>query len=138
MLREPRKVAGATFVAQLSARACPKCQETYIDGPALERFDLLVAARLLEAGRHEAEVFRFARRALGLRAAELAKLLDVAPETISRWETGERPAGGPLFALLGALVAERLDGGHRTLDMLRAQRRPRALSKEVRLRVRAA
>ncbi len=31
---------------------------------------------------------RFARKALGLTQARLAALLDVAPETVSRWETG--------------------------------------------------
>jgi DNA-binding transcriptional regulator YiaG len=31
---------------------------------------------------------RFARKALGLTQARLAALLEVAPETVSRWETG--------------------------------------------------
>jgi len=31
---------------------------------------------------------RFARKALGLTQARLGTLLDVAPETVSRWETG--------------------------------------------------
>ncbi|MGH7268807.1 MAG: helix-turn-helix domain-containing protein [Polyangiaceae bacterium] len=31
---------------------------------------------------------RFARKALGLTQARLASLLEVAPETVSRWETG--------------------------------------------------
>jgi DNA-binding transcriptional regulator YiaG len=34
---------------------------------------------------------RFARKAMGLRQPELAALLDVATETVSRWETGADP-----------------------------------------------
>ncbi|MGO8993683.1 MAG: helix-turn-helix domain-containing protein [Polyangiaceae bacterium] len=34
---------------------------------------------------------RFARKSLGLTQARLAGLLEVAPETVSRWETGELP-----------------------------------------------
>jgi DNA-binding transcriptional regulator YiaG len=34
---------------------------------------------------------RFARKAMGLRQPELAALLDVATETVSRWETGGDP-----------------------------------------------
>ncbi|MBN1606310.1 MAG: helix-turn-helix domain-containing protein [Polyangiaceae bacterium] len=36
----------------------------------------------------EGPELRDARRVLGLKQAELAHLLDVAPETVSRWETG--------------------------------------------------
>ncbi|HCF56532.1 MAG TPA: hypothetical protein DFS52_00855 [Myxococcales bacterium] len=31
------------------------------------------------------------RRALGLRSRDLAELLDVSPETVSRWENATRP-----------------------------------------------
>jgi len=37
------------------------------------------------------EELRFARKAMGLRQPELAALLDVATETVSRWETGADP-----------------------------------------------
>jgi DNA-binding transcriptional regulator YiaG len=36
---------------------------------------------------------RFARKAMGLRPLELAALLDVTPEIVSRWETGADPIG---------------------------------------------
>jgi DNA-binding transcriptional regulator YiaG len=37
----------------------------------------------------EPEVLRFARKAIRLTQAELASILGVAAETVSRWETGE-------------------------------------------------
>jgi DNA-binding transcriptional regulator YiaG len=37
------------------------------------------------------EELRFARKAMGQRQPDLATLLDVATETVSRWETGTEP-----------------------------------------------
>jgi DNA-binding XRE family transcriptional regulator len=43
---------------------------------------------LSEAADIGGDEVRFARQSLGLTQARLAGLLDVAPETVSRWETG--------------------------------------------------
>lgn len=43
---------------------------------------------LREVREVEPEVLRYARRAMGLTQAQLADLLSVTSETISRWETG--------------------------------------------------
>jgi DNA-binding transcriptional regulator YiaG len=49
------------------------------------RAAIVVLSEAVDIGGGE---IRFARKALGLKQAQLATLLDVAPETISRWETG--------------------------------------------------
>ena len=49
------------------------------------RASVVVLSEAAEIGGDE---IRFARKALGLTQARLANLLDVAPETVSRWETG--------------------------------------------------
>jgi DNA-binding XRE family transcriptional regulator len=48
-------------------------------------------AVLAEAESINGEELRFARKAMGLRQPDLAALLDVATETVSRWETGAEP-----------------------------------------------
>jgi hypothetical protein len=63
---------------------------------------------------------------LGLRQAELARLLDVSPRTVSVWATGEAPLPGPVAAYLGLLQLShpsvvsselrRLEGRSRMLD----------------------
>jgi DNA-binding XRE family transcriptional regulator len=63
---------------------------------------------------------------LGLRQAELARLLDVSPRTVSVWATGETPLPGPVAAYLGLLQLchpsvvsselRRLEGRGRMLD----------------------
>jgi DNA-binding transcriptional regulator YiaG len=49
------------------------------------RAAVVVLSEVAEVGGAE---IRFARKALGLTQARLAALLEVAPETVSRWETG--------------------------------------------------
>jgi len=51
---------------------------------------------------------RFLRKALGLNQQELADLMGVRNETVSRWETGRQPIEPPSEKLLRALVAIKL------------------------------
>jgi DNA-binding transcriptional regulator YiaG len=74
-----------------------------VAGEALSKLELAAAAELARLGRRSGPALRFMRKALGYRAVELAAL-DVAPETLSRWETGEREVEGRAFALVGLLV----------------------------------
>ncbi len=63
---------------------------------------------------------------LGLRQAELARLIDVSARTVSLWATGESPLPGPVAAYLGLLqrlpkdvLADelaRIDGRDKMLD----------------------
>jgi DNA-binding transcriptional regulator YiaG len=73
---------------------------------------------------------RFARKALGLTQARIAGLLDVAPETVSRWETGSETMSRVSRLALLAVVRDA-----RALDRL-AKNEP-ARTAEV-LRVHAA
>jgi len=58
----------------------------------LGRLELQAAIVVLsEADTINGEELRFARKAMGLRQPDLAALLDVATETVSRWETGTEP-----------------------------------------------
>ncbi len=65
------------------------------------------------------------RKVLGLRATDLGDLLDIAPETISRWENGAIPVEARAFVLLGALVTDRINGRTDTADRLHALRSPK-------------
>ncbi len=60
------------------------------------------------------------RKILGLRAADLALLLDVTPETISHWETGKARIGRAAFVALGAMVQDATEGRSTTRDRLAA------------------
>ena len=132
------EVASHKFTGKVAGRKCGKCGEVLIHGPALERFELLAAAKLAEAGEANGEAFKFMRKAAGLRGAGLAALLDVAGETVSRWETGALPVERRALALLGTIVTEAAAGRTAALDRLRALQAPAKLPKVVKLPTKAA
>jgi len=127
------KVAGHTFTGEVAGARCGACGEEYYDGPAFERFELTVAVMLSTSDEPSGESFKFMRKVAGLRAAELAGLLDVAAETVSRWETGALPVERRALALLAAILADALAGSDATLERLRAMRQPARLPKLVRV-----
>ncbi len=108
LVEETLQVGGHRFVASLPGRVCAGCGETYLDAKTLERFELTVAVDLALAGETKGEVFKFIRKAVGMKATELAELLGVAAETVSRWETGERAVDRGAFALLADMAREML------------------------------
>ena len=119
------RVAERTFSAEVPVRCCPKCGHSSLSGPAMKEFELRAARELARAGVRTGETFRFMRRTLGLSASDLGELLEVAAETVSRWETGQRDVDWPAFIVLWWLVDDRLEGRKETLERIRDLRRPR-------------
>lgn len=104
------EVADVRFMAKVPCERCPACGETLVTSEVLERFEVTVAVELARLGRRTGSALRFMRKALRLQALEAARMLSVRPETWSRWETGERAPDASVFALVGALAADRLEG----------------------------
>jgi putative zinc finger/helix-turn-helix YgiT family protein len=127
------EVAGLTFTASIPAIKCATCGEETYAGPDLGAFEVAVAGELARHGVISAEAFAFMRRAIGMQARDLAELLDVAPETISRWEHGKRQLERGPFALLAEMVLDRLEGRTVTFDRLRALVKPEPLPRIVKL-----
>src|SRR5579872_4102115 len=88
-------IAGHAFLGQVTGFRCPKCHKLYYDGPAVGRFELAVALELGRRGMISGPAFKFMRKTLGMRATDLTRMLWVADETISWWETGERDVDRP-------------------------------------------
>jgi len=135
---EQIEVAGKTFAAMVPVAKCAKCGATYLSHDALGVLELGAAGELARHGEASPEAFGFMRRALGVRAVELAELLAVTPETVSRWEHGRQPIDRGAAALLSAMVVDRLEGRTSTLDRLKALQQPDPLPKLVHLVPRAA
>lgn len=110
---ETSEIAGRRFHAQIPAMLCEHCGADFIADEDLERFELAIASHLAR-GRASGEAFVYMRRALGLKASDLAELLHTRPETVSRWERGVRSMDWRAFALLGKLVLERAEGSDST------------------------
>lgn len=124
------------FAAELPADICTDCNANYVSHEDLARFDLGAAQWLTLRGIREAKALRFIRKALGMRAVDLARLLDVTPETVSHWENGHTPIDVGAFTVLGDLVADAIAGETATLDRLKSLREPaKAPKRPVRLKV---
>lgn len=118
-------VGDRLFTGKEPAWSCSTCREFYSSGPHRGVFELRVAAELARAGETSGDAMKFMRKALGLRGSDLAELLDVRPETISRWETGKEGVDRRSVALLALLVAERAEGRTTAEDVLRAVMQPK-------------
>lgn len=130
-----RHVAGHAFTAELPARVCTSCGESYFSDDDVAAFDLAVAAKLAEAGITDAEALKFMRKVTGLNGKDFAELLEVRPETVSRWEKNKRPIDRATYAIIRQLIFDRLHGTTTMADFLRSLRKPKRLPRRVKVKV---
>ncbi len=119
-------VADIEFATELPGGSCSSCGARTVSGEAGASFELQVASELASRGVRSGETFRFMRKALGMKAADLAEIMNVAAETVSRWENGQRDVGGPEFMLLGFLVDDKRAGRSTVQARARALAEPQA------------
>jgi transcriptional regulator with XRE-family HTH domain len=129
------KIAGRVFAAELPAQICSECNEALVGQDALEAFGHLAAKTLADSGEVTGETFRAMRIALGMNGRAVADELGVPPETISRWERGDRPVDRFAWLVLAAIVRDAVDGTDQTRAQLRALRDPPKVAKTIRLDV---
>jgi len=114
-------------VENVPALVCRGCGEAVVAGEDLARAELIAASRLIDAGARSGALLSWTRRALGLLATDLAALLGITAETVSRWENDRVEPEPAVWNVVADLVADRLEGRTRTQDRLRTaavSRRP--------------
>lgn len=114
-----RKVAGRRFEIEVPSTICPECSRESIGIEEAKEISLSIAEDLALHGPPTGAAFRHIRKAMGLSAKEVAELLSLRPETVSRWEKGKRDADPRVVVLLGTIFLEHVDGISTTLDRLR-------------------
>jgi hypothetical protein len=135
MKTEAGVIAGVRFALEREVDVCPDCDAAYAPKDP-EQLALVLARELARLGHRTGPAFRAMRRALKLGRAELAKLLDVAPATISRWEGEKLPVDARAFVVLGALVSDAAEGRDVMFRLLRAVAEPAEIGDQpVRVRV---
>lgn len=122
---------GVVASARVPGRRCGGCGRVLVEETVLAHAHLAVGCALADHGIQTGDVLRQMRKALGLRAVELARLLGVTPETVSHWETGRATPARGAFAAVAAMAEEAIDGRSSTRDRLAAfadeRPRPRVL-----------
>ena len=108
------------IVLTVPAWRCLTCGEVYIDGPSLGWAERAAAVELAQTGPATPETFRFMRRAVRIKSAELAELLGVSVETLSRWENGHREPDRTAWVALSGLVLDEVGARTATRERLRA------------------
>lgn len=129
-VRLPRCGVVATVAAPASR--CAGCGEVRFEGEVLARAHLAIGRGLADGGVRTGDALRHLRKALGLRAAELARLLGVTPETVSHWETGKLAPSRAAFVAVAAMADDAASGRTATRDRLallaEGRPHPRALA----------
>lgn len=125
------------FRVQSKADRCMKCGSMLVESREMGAGELRAAGWLAKHNIVSGASFRFMRKALMFRANELADLLGVTAESISRWENGRLAVDRRVWFLLAEIVLDRVEdkAGKRTstLERLKTFKRPPPNRKEVRI-----
>lgn len=113
-------VCGIEFVVT-DVPALERESKGFVTLDVMLRVEQTISMQLAMYGIVTGESFRYMRKTAGMRASDLATLLDVRAETISDWETGKSPVNRAAWGWLAALVAEKAkEGPFATLPMCAA------------------
>jgi putative zinc finger/helix-turn-helix YgiT family protein len=87
---------------------CPQCGEYEVAIPQIDDLHKAIAQAVIrKTSRLDAAEVRYLRKYLGWSGADFATHMGMAPETISRWETGAESIGPTADRLLRLMVATR-------------------------------
>ncbi len=115
---------------------CGTCGERYFDAGVGTAEENAFTRELIARQIRDPAVVKWLRKTAGLKAAELAELFGVTPETISNWERGKTFPSRAEWILLDALALDAMEGRTTTCDRLRAAE-PRLPKGPVRLALKA-
>lgn len=116
-------VARYTFTQRLPLKKTKQGEEVFC-AKDIQDFEKKVALWLIEHGICHGEAFRFLRKQMGWKAQDAAQIFGLAAETLSRWETSQRPPDPHVMALLGNIVLDFFEGKNDTLRRLKAAQHP--------------
>jgi len=114
-------VGAHTYFIDVPGVRCRACGAFTLNARVLEAIERVVAESLVADRAWDGPAIRWIRKSLGWPAKEFAALLGVAPETMSRWESGRQPPDRVMTLLLERLFRDELAGRDRTRRALEAE-----------------
>ncbi|MGH7270039.1 MAG: hypothetical protein ACREJ3_06370, partial [Polyangiaceae bacterium] len=117
-VRLEKRIGGLHFVIELP-RTATKTEA--VEARHLAVMERFIMSKLCECGKPSKDGFKFLRTRSRIKAVDLARLIDVTPETISRWEREDdkNEVPGSAWELVVTVAEEYLKGKTDTLDRLR-------------------
>jgi hypothetical protein len=117
-------VGERTYSGEVDASKCVKCGTMFVPASALVAFERSVGAHIAEHGPIAGAELAFLRTLLTVRATELAELLSVRAEHVSRWENDRVPIDRNAWMVVGDLVRDVIAGRDDTRRRLASLARP--------------
>lgn len=118
-----RTLGGVRMSVEVPAQTCRNCGERFIRAADLGAAEGAITYALVARGIGGADVARWLRKGAELRVDELAVLLGVTAEAVSRWEQAPGPDRATI-AVLGDLAVDALNGRTTARDRLQAAANP--------------
>lgn len=109
--------AGITFRVEMKGFKCPEDGTWSISTETTKELEKKIQRHIASHGPVTPATMKALHAATRLKGAELAALLGIAPETLSRWENGKEPINPTHWSLLAAMVRDKA-----TLRQVRAVR----------------
>ena len=103
-------VGSQQFSAEIEVLECPNCGNRELTAEQMKTLERMAALHIAQHGPVSGKTFRYMRRTAGIPAKEVAEAVGVAPETVSRWENGERDVDRSAWIGLALLVRDELLG----------------------------
>ena len=95
-------------LAGVEVRRCGTCGDHEVVIPRIEELhETLATAVVTHVARLSSDEVRFLRKYLGYSGVELARVMGVSPETVSRWENKKETMGPSAERLLRLLVVQK-------------------------------
>lgn len=100
---------------------CPNCGAFEVEIPKIEELHRTIARAVVKKPAPlSPEEVRFLRKWIGWSGVDFASHMGVAPETVSRWETGALKMGASADRLLRLMIVNRAPVEDYSLEMLKA------------------
>lgn len=120
-------VAGHDFVIGDVPYVVHPDGQQVVDSAVTDQIQAMIAGEFARHGICSGATFKSMRKALRLKSIDVADLLGVTPETVSRWESGVLPMSRPAWIAVAALLRDTLEGRSEVRGVLEAAAKPRSL-----------
>lgn len=104
------EIGERTYSGRVAAFRCGKCGAEIVSAAELLAHERAVARYVADHGPFDGPGFAYLRVQLALQGTDLAELLDVRAETISRWENGRAPVDRNAWLVVGDMVRDLASG----------------------------